>query len=88
MDDLAPVAGEGDAERRGLTGPLASTDLAIIHYRLGPGERGSGLHAHLDQEEVFVVVEGGVTVETLSGETEVDAGERDEGFLPGGFGCG
>lgn len=86
VDDVEPAA-LGDAERRGLADPLGATHLAVNHYALAPGERGSGLHAHLDQEEVFVVVEGRVTFETLDGRVGVgtDVAVR---FAPGEYHSG
>lgn len=74
--------------RRGLSGPLGTTDVAINHYRVPPGERVSGLHAHGDQEEVFLVVDGTITVETYDGEVgrevTVAAGEAVR-FAPGEY---
>jgi len=50
---------------RGLTEALGTTDMAINHYRLDPGEAFSGgMHTHMDQEEVFYVIEGEATFET------------------------
>ncbi|WP_255167723.1 cupin domain-containing protein [Natrononativus amylolyticus] len=50
------------ADRRVLTDRLNTNHLAIAYYRLAPGERFSGsVHAHMDQEEVFVVLEGEAT---------------------------
>lgn len=87
VDDVEPATDDRERERRGLTANLGTTDVAINHYRLEPGERISGLHAHGDQEEVFVVVEGTATFETLAptrgagppsedGELSVGAGEE------------
>jgi uncharacterized cupin superfamily protein len=50
-------------ERRDLGTGLGTTDVAVNHYRVDPGERVSGLHAHGDQEEVFLVLEGTLTFE-------------------------
>lgn len=72
------------ADGHNLTEALGTTDVAINHYRLDPGTRLSGLHAHGDQEEVFVVVEGIATFETLSGAVEVAAGEAIR-FGPGEY---
>lgn len=59
-----PVA--ADSKRRGLTDALGTTDVAIVHYRIAPGEAlPAGLHAHDDQEELFVVLAGEATFETL-----------------------
>ncbi|WP_129114343.1 cupin domain-containing protein [Halegenticoccus tardaugens] len=73
---------------RRLSEPLGTTHVAINHYRLAPGEGfPSGLHAHADQEEVFVVVEGEATFETLDGEITVGEGEAIR-FAPGEFQSG
>ena len=91
-DDVTPVsAGDSDLDRRALSDPLGTTDLAINRYVLEPGEGFSGgLHAHLDQEEVFYVVDGTATFEhrpdaTADTETvEVGPGEAIR-FPPGEF---
>jgi uncharacterized cupin superfamily protein len=45
---------------------LDAAALAAVHYRLAPGECfPSGLHAHDDQEEVFVVLAGEAVFEHL-----------------------
>lgn len=87
VDDVAPDALGGDADRRGLTDPLGTTDLAVNHYRLEPGERAAGLHAHADQEEAFLVVDGAATFETLAGEVAVAENEAIR-FAPGEFHSG
>lgn len=72
-------------ERRGLSDPLETTDVAINHYQLAPGGRLAGLHMHVDQEEVFIVVEGTATFETLAaGRIAVEAGEAIR-FGPGEY---
>ncbi|MFC6724995.1 cupin domain-containing protein [Halobium palmae] len=71
-----------------LSDPLGTEDLAINHYRLAPGESFSaGMHTHLDQEEVFYVVEGTATFETEAGEVDVAAGEAVR-FAPGDYQTG
>lgn len=63
-----------DSGRTSLTDSLGESNVAVNHYRLAPGERFSlGLHAHLDQEELFVVVEGEATFETLNRTADSDA---------------
>ena len=66
IDDVESRSmGESDVDRRGLSDPLGTTDFAINYYSLDPGEAfAGGLHTHLDQEEVFYVVEGTATFET------------------------
>ena len=83
----AHAVGE-DSARRGLSEPLETTDIALNHYRLAPGEGlPGGVHAHMDQEEVFVVLNGEATFETLDG--EVTVGEREAiRFSPGEFQSG
>lgn len=92
IDDLDPAPAAGDAEARRLTGPLGATDVAINHYRVSPGDRISGLHGHTDQEEIFLVVGGALTFETLddrgtSREVPVRAGEAIR-FGPGTYQSG
>ncbi len=78
--------------RRKLSDPLGTTDLALNYYRLAPGEAlPGGLHAHGDQEEVFVVLEGEATFETYTppevAEVTVAEGEAIR-FAPGEFQSG
>lgn len=88
IENVEPAAMGSDVDRRGLSEPLGTEDLAINQYRLDPGERFSqGLHTHMDQEEVFVVVEGEATFETRDGEVEVAAGEAVR-FAPGDYQSG
>ena len=88
LEDIEPGTVATDADRRGLTAPLGTTDVALNQYRLAPGERFSGgLHAHFDQEELFVVIEGEATFETLDGETVVGTGKAIR-FAPGEFQSG
>ena len=88
IDDVEASAFGSDIDRRGLSDPLGTTDMALNRYRLDPGERFSGgLHAHMDQEEVFVIIEGEATFETMDGEVTVDEGEVIR-FAPGEFQSG
>lgn len=76
--------------RRYVSDALNTDNLAMVYYELEPGERFSGgLHTHHDQEEVFYILAGTVTVEyTLDRKTIVlDAGEAIR-FAPGEFQCG
>lgn len=70
--DVEPVPTGGDADRRGLSDRLGTTDVAVNQYRLASGERIAGLHGHADQEELFLVVEGELVFETY-----VPPGESD-----------
>ena len=88
IGDVEPNAFGSNIDRRGLSDPLETTDLALNRYRLDPGERFSGgMHAHMDQEEVFVIVEGEATFETM--DVEVTVGEAEViRFAPGEFQSG
>lgn len=100
IDDVEPSTWDPESrthDRRGLTEPLNASDVSIVHYVLEPGERFSGaVHAHMDQEEVFVVVEGEATFEVEVGdeiggedEGEVTVGENEVvRFAPGEFQSG
>ena len=88
IGDVEPNAFGSDIDRRGLSDPLETTDLALNRYRLDPGERFSGgMHAHMDQEEVFVIVEGEATFETMDGEVTVGEAQVIR-FAPGEFQSG
>lgn len=87
IDEVAPADVGSDADRRSLDDALDTTNVAINHYRLEPGDRLAGLHAHADQEEVFVVLDGILTFETLDGEVPVDTGEVIR-FAPGEYQSG
>jgi uncharacterized cupin superfamily protein len=77
-----------DVEMRPLTDALGAEDMAINHYRLDPGEGFSGgMHTHLDQEELFVILSGTATFETEDGEVEVGEGEAIR-FAPGEYQTG
>jgi len=71
------------ADKRALSGPLGTTELAINYYELAPGDSfGFGYHRHPNQEEVFYVMEGTATFETEDGDVAVGAGEAVR-FGPG-----
>lgn len=73
------------ADKRALSGPLGTTDLAINYYELAPGDSfGFGYHRHPNQEEVFYVIEGTATFETESGPVEVGPAEVIR-FPPGEY---
>ncbi|MFC4407733.1 cupin domain-containing protein [Haloarchaeobius iranensis] len=86
IDDVEPAFMDGsELDRRGLSDPLGTEDLAINYYAIEPGESLSGgMHAHFDQEEVFYVVEGEVTFETPDDEFVVGEHEVVR-FAPGDF---
>lgn len=85
--EVTPDVLGNEVERRTLSGPLNTTDVAVNHYELGPGERLAGLHAHMDQEEVFIVVEGETMFKTMDGEVAVGENELIR-FAPGEFQSG
>lgn len=94
IDDVEPRHPSGDVDRRGLSEPLGTSDLALNYYALEPGESFSGgMHTHLDQEELFYVLEGEATFEHAPEataeptETTVSAGEVIR-FPPGEFQTG
>ena len=79
--------GDGSV-RRGCTEPLGATALALNQYRLAPGDGlPGGLHTHMDQEEVFVVLDGTATFETMEGTITVSESEVIR-FGPGEFQSG
>ncbi|ELZ20128.1 cupin [Haloterrigena salina JCM 13891] len=96
--DSDPYDEELHTDRRALADPLGTNHLAITRYVLEPGERFSGsVHAHADQEEVFVVLEGEATFETRAEPSEERADPVDEvtvtegeviRFAPGEFQSG
>jgi len=66
LDAVDPGPTDGPVGTLGLSGPLDATDVAINRYRVPPDEGlPAGLHAHTDQEEVFLVLSGTATFETL-----------------------
>ncbi len=83
--------GDTDIDRRPLTDPLGATDVAVNYYALDPGESFvGGLHAHLDQEEIFFVLDGTVTFEVTvdpAADTETVDVEANEvvRFEPGDY---
>jgi uncharacterized cupin superfamily protein len=88
IDDVEPSATERGIDRRKLAEPLDTSNLAINRYVLEPGERfAASLHAHMDQEEVFVVLEGEATFELRDGEVAIGEGEAVR-FAPGDFQSG
>lgn len=75
-------------DHRLLSEPLGTTDVSINQHRLEPGERLSGsIHTHLDQEEVFIVLEGECTFDCPSQSVSLAAGEAIR-FAPGEYQSG
>lgn len=85
ISDVDPDALGASSYRRRLSGPLETAAVAINVYNVAPGDGlPGGLHAHMDQEEVFVVLAGEATFETLEGTVDVGRGEVVR-FAPGEF---
>jgi mannose-6-phosphate isomerase-like protein (cupin superfamily)/ribosomal protein S27E len=82
-DDESTDGPAGAVDRRGLSDPLDTDGVAINRYRVPPGEGlPSGLHTHTDREEIFVVLDGTATFETLPGrdpDAEGDISDRPAG---------
>lgn len=89
IDAVEPIDSTSPADTvRVLTDPLGTESMAINVFDLNPGETiGYALHRHLDQEEVFYVVDGCVTFETDSDDVTVKAGEMVR-FAPGEYQLG
>jgi mannose-6-phosphate isomerase-like protein (cupin superfamily) len=81
--DAPESAADTGTDRRGLSGPLDTNGVALNRYRVPPGDGlPSGLHTHADQEEIFLVLEGTATFETLP-RRDPDSG-TDDGEPPTG----
>ena len=81
--DNNPGGGEESARRVGEA--LGTADVGLSYYELDAGQNLSGgVHTHMDQEEVFHVLEGTLTFRTPDGEVAVGAGEAVR-FAPGDF---
>ncbi len=88
FDDVGADVYAAGGTRRDLADRLETTQVALNHYRIDPGSGlPGGLHAHMDQEEVFVVLVGTAVFETLEGKVEVDSGGAVR-FAPGEFQSG
>jgi mannose-6-phosphate isomerase-like protein (cupin superfamily) len=78
VDELESRMGPGTV-RASLTKPLGLANMGANHYELDVGESMAfGVHAHGDQEEVFVVQAGEVTFETYADRESAVAGEGGE----------
>lgn len=68
-----------------LTEPLGLSDMAINYYELEPGDSFSGgLHTHTEQEEIFYIIEGEATFQTVDDSVTVGPGEAIR-FAPGEY---
>ncbi len=84
IDDLANEPRVADVQKH-ATEQLALSDMALNYYELEPGESFSGgMHTHMDQEEVFYVMEGTATFETPADTHEVGPDEVIR-FAPGEY---
>jgi len=71
--------------RKLMTDPLGLDDLSLNYFELEPGESFSGgMHTHMNQEEIFFVIDGTATFQTPDDEVEV--GEKEAvRFAPGEY---
>ncbi|WP_254838148.1 cupin domain-containing protein [Natronomonas marina] len=84
IDDLENDPRVADVQKH-ATGPLGLSDMALNYYELEPGDSFSGgIHTHMDQEEVFYVMEGTATFETPEDTHEVGPDEVVR-FAPGEY---
>ena len=87
FDDLEPTGSE-QYTRYTFTEALETSNLAANRYHVPPGGTlPGGLHAHMDQEEIFVILEGTAVFDTLEGSARVSA-EGAIRFAPGEFHSG
>lgn len=71
--------------RKFMTDPLNLDDLSLNYFELEPGESFSGgMHTHMNQEEIFFVIDGRATFQTPDDEIEVDENEAIR-FAPGEY---
>lgn len=89
LDDINHVGHPAEITtiRRPVSQAINTSGVAVTHLILEPGDAFSGaLHTHLDQEEVFVVLEGTATFEVGRDRRTitVSAGEAIR-FAPGEF---
>lgn len=84
VDDIENEPRVAEVQKH-LSDPLDLSDMAINYYELAPGDSFSGgVHTHMNQEEIFYVVEGEATFETLDGDVSVGADEVVR-FAPGEY---
>jgi len=84
----AAVTDLDGCERWSISDALGATAVSFHEYRIMPGEGlPAGLHAHMDQEELFIVLEGEATFETMEGQITVSEREAIR-FEPGDFQSG
>jgi uncharacterized cupin superfamily protein len=84
IDELDNDPRVADVQKH-ATDPLNLSDMAMNYYELEPGDSFSGgLHTHMNQEEVFYVMEGTATFQTEDGAHEVGPDEVIR-FAPGEY---
>jgi uncharacterized cupin superfamily protein len=84
VDELDNDPRVADVQKH-LTEPLGLSDMALNYYELEPGDSFSGgMHTHMDQEEVFYVMEGTATFQPEEGTHEVGPDEAVR-FAPGEY---
>lgn len=88
ISDVATASLSETVALRSLQSTLDLEHVSVNHYHLDPETRLPwGLHAHMDQEELFIVLDGSLTFETLSGTMTVEAGDTIK-FDPGEYHVG
>ena len=88
MERWSAGAGDDGTAKTAVGDALGIEGFALNRYRLPSGAGlPSGLHAHLDQEEVFAVLDGELRFETVAGAVSVEAGEAVR-FAPGEYQTG
>ena len=71
--------------RKFMTDALDLSDLSMNYFELEPGESFSGgMHTHMNQEEVFFVIDGTATFKTQEDKVEVGQNEAVR-FAPGEY---
>lgn len=89
VEDVDPASTNSPADVVRVLSPVLDTDqVAINYFEVAPTESlGYAYHRHLDQEEVFYVLQGTVTFETEADDVDVEPGEMIR-FEPGEFQLG
>ena len=72
------------SRRPRATRPAGSVRVGLRREVISPGKQSGPLHAHMSEEEIFVVLRGRGTL--LRGEERVAVGPRDVAAFPAGTG--
>ncbi|MFQ3320828.1 MAG: putative cupin superfamily protein [Natronomonas sp.] len=84
IDELDNDPRVADVQKH-LSDPLTLADMAMNYYELAPGESFSGgMHTHMNQEEIFYIIEGTATFQMEEGTREVGPNEVIR-FAPGEY---